>query len=201
FNSLSQTLLKFASPGVADIYQGNEVWDFSLVDPDNRRPVDYKLRGHLLAEVDRRSSGDPAGFATELLKTREDGRLKMYVTYRCLAARRELPSVFVGGSYIPLRLVGSRSSHLCAFARVGPGGETAIAVAPVLLARLLRGAAEPLGEEVWGTTRLLLPRRLGTRFRDAFTGQIFEAQSAVAGLRLPLRDVLGTFPVSLLLGK
>lgn len=197
FNSLSQTLLKFASPGVADLYQGNEVWDFSLVDPDNRRPVDYKLRRQLLAEVQRRAAGDRAGFAAELLKTREDGRIKLYVTHTCLAARREHAQLFVDGDYVPLRTEGVRSAHVCAFARE-LDGRVAIAVSPVLVAGLMRSATEPVGDELWGGTRLILPARLAAGFRDVFTGTSLEPESSGGRTYLPLRCVLDAFPVALL---
>ncbi|HLG74055.1 MAG TPA: malto-oligosyltrehalose synthase [Chloroflexota bacterium] len=198
FNSLSQTLLKLASPGVADVYQGNEVWDFSLVDPDNRRPVDYKLRRQLLAEVERRSSnGDRAGFASELLKTRVDGRIKLYVTRTCLEARRTCPEAFLGGGYQPLRSTGGRSAHVCAFARTSPG-DAIVAVAPVLVGSLLRNAAEPVGEAVWGSTRLIVPSQVGSRFRNLFTDQILETEQSGRRASLPLSSVLADFPVALL---
>jgi (1->4)-alpha-D-glucan 1-alpha-D-glucosylmutase len=201
FNSLSQTLLKFASPGVADIYQGNEVWDFSLVDPDNRRPVDYKLRRQLLSELERRASGDQAAFAADLLKTREDGRIKLYLTYRCLQSRRDCPELLRDGEYQPLRATGVRSVHVCAFARRSSAGQTAIVVAPVLLAGLMRGAGEPVGEAVWGATRLAVPSRFGARFRDLFTGELIEVEGSNGRAHLPLRNVLTRFPVALLISE
>ncbi len=200
FNSLSQTLLKLASPGVSDIYQGTEIWDFSLVDPDNRRPVDYRLRRQLLSELERRSNGDRAAFAGELLKTREDGRIKLYVTHRGLAARRECPALFLQGHYQALRAVGPRSAHVCAFARAH-GGQTAIAVAPVLVAGLTRGAGEPAGEAVWGATKLVVPRGLGAAFRNLFTDELLEVRYGNGQGHLPLRTVLGRFPVALLISE
>jgi (1->4)-alpha-D-glucan 1-alpha-D-glucosylmutase len=201
FNALSQTLIKLASPGVADIYQGNEVWDLSLVDPDNRRPVDYKLRRQLLAELDRRSGGDEAAFASELLKTREDGRIKLYVTHRLLECRRECPELLQGAGYTALRAVGARGGRVCAFARTSATGQTAIAVAPVLIGGLLRGAAEPVGDEVWGATKLAISNRLGASFRNLFTGELIEAEPSNGRAYLPLRRVLANFPVALLIGQ
>jgi (1->4)-alpha-D-glucan 1-alpha-D-glucosylmutase len=201
FNSLSQTLLKLASPGVADTYQGNEVWDFSLVDPDNRRPVDYKLRRQLLSEIHRRFNGDRVDFAGELLKTREDGRIKLYVTHRCLIARRECPHILLQGDYTPLRAAGVRSSHVCAFARTAADGHCAIAVAPVLVAALTRGANEPVGAEVWGATKLAIPGRLGARFRNLFTGELLEVESVKSRGQLPLARILANFPVALLVSE
>ena len=120
FNSLSQTLLKLASPGVPDTYQGTEMWDFSLVDPDNRRPVDYDRRRRMLEDL--RSAAESAGgdlrdLARDLVATREDGRIKLYVTHRSLACRRDHPGLFTAGEYIPLAAEGSKAAHLFAFAR------------------------------------------------------------------------------------
>jgi (1->4)-alpha-D-glucan 1-alpha-D-glucosylmutase len=201
FNALSQTLLKFASPGVADVYQGNEIWDFSLVDPDNRRPVDYKLRRQLLAEIDRRVVRDRAALAGELLRTREDGRIKLYVTHRCLELRQDCPGLFMGAGYQALRATGDHAAHVCAFARLADGGQTAIAVAPVLAAGLTRGVAAPIGEDVWAGTRLSLPRRLPTSYRDAFTGQTFDVDSTNGRPQLPLKSILSDFPVALLISE
>src|SRR5439155_21827535 len=100
-----------ASPGVPDFYQGTELWDFSLVDPDNRRPVDFELRARLLEEV--RALPDPR----ELYSKWEDGRIKMFVTHAALKARRENPELFAGGEYAALKAEGSKAGHLCAFAR------------------------------------------------------------------------------------
>ena len=134
FNSLSQTVLKLGSPGVADVYQGNELWDFSLVDPDNRRSVDYDLRSaHLAGLVEQ--SGDPLKLVKSLLETREDGRIKLYISHRLLCLRRERPELFVGGSYTPLR----GNQHVAAFSR-GADGQTLLIAAPVQLATLTRGA-------------------------------------------------------------
>src|SRR5262249_23699981 len=99
FNSLSQALIKFTSPRLPDIYQGNELWDFSLVDPDNRRPVDYDLRSKLLNEVEQ--INEVAG-AANLLETKEDGRLKLYVTIRSLCFRQQNRALFESGAYTPL---------------------------------------------------------------------------------------------------
>ncbi|HEX6511062.1 MAG TPA: malto-oligosyltrehalose synthase, partial [Chloroflexota bacterium] len=172
-------------------------WDFSLVDPDNRRPVDYKLRRQLLAEIERRTKGDPAAFAAELLRTREDGRIKLHVTHRCLSARRDQPELFLDGDYTPLRAKGPKAAHVCAFARASASGAVALAVAPVLIGNLLGSASEPVGEDVWAATSLVVPQRLGCRFRNLFTGELLEAK----GSGLALRDIMAGFPVALLITK
>ena len=119
FNSLSQTLLKLASPGVPDTYQGTELWDFSLVDPDNRRPVDYDRRREMLAELQASESagGDLRELARELVAAKEDGRIKLYVTHLTLQCRRENPGLFTDGAYVPLEAEGPRKDHVFGFAR------------------------------------------------------------------------------------
>ncbi|HYQ91893.1 MAG TPA: malto-oligosyltrehalose synthase, partial [Candidatus Competibacteraceae bacterium] len=121
FNSLSQTLIKLTAPGVPDIYQGTELWDFSLVDPDNRRPVDYERRRALLMELQtlvETAGDDLAGRVRGLLDRLEDGRSKLYVNWRTLRLRREQSELFGHGDYVPLAVAGAKSRHVCAFARV-----------------------------------------------------------------------------------
>src|SRR5207245_427178 len=96
-NGLTRTILKATLPGVPDFYQGTEFWDFSLVDPDNRRPVDYEQRERLLHELQARAA-DTRSLAQELLHTSEDGRVKLYVSWQCLQCRREYPGLFTAGN-------------------------------------------------------------------------------------------------------
>src|SRR5207244_2425480 len=96
FNSLAQTLVHCTAPGVPDTYQGSELWDFTLVDPDNRRPVDFELRARLLEDLDRRVASDPLGLARELIARRADGRIKLYVLSRALRLRHDWPAAFTG---------------------------------------------------------------------------------------------------------
>ncbi|NTU85200.1 MAG: malto-oligosyltrehalose synthase, partial [Chloroflexales bacterium] len=152
FNSLAQTLIKLTAPGVPDIYQGCELWDLSLVDPDNRRSVDYSLRQRLLAELqERMGEGDLAGLAADLLQSAADGRVKLYVTYGALCLRRERPGLFTGSEYLPLGAEGERAAHVVAFARRGAGGE-AVSVAPRLCLGLAGGERRPPVGELWGNT-------------------------------------------------
>ncbi len=109
FNSLSQTLLKIASPGVPDIYQGTELWDLSFVDPDNRRPVDYAERRHLLEELKGAEVKDRPGLLRDLMSRWEDGRIKLYLTHKPLDFRRAHQELFTDGEYLPLRPQGSRA--------------------------------------------------------------------------------------------
>src|SRR5207248_5193295 len=138
-NSLSQVVLKIASPGVPDFYQGTEMWDLSLVDPDNRRPVDFGLRSRVLEQI-RASSLSSAELARELYGSWQDGRIKLFLTHGALEARKAHPDVFAGGGYEPLTPEGSRAANLCAFARTGRHGEVAIVVVPRMVAPLSDGA-------------------------------------------------------------
>ncbi len=198
FNALSQTLLKLAAPGVPDIYQGAELWDLSLVDPDNRRPVDLDLRAWLLGElVDLR--GDRAELARALVASKADGRIKLYLTHRALQFHRAHAELFRAGAYTPLEATGDAQEHIAAFARA-LDGEEALVVAPRLLARRLRDAeALPLGEAAWGNELLALPGATpGQRYRNVFTDEICVAVERDGGVGLRLADALASFPVALL---
>lgn len=204
FSALSQVLLKLASPGVPDFYQGTEMWDLSLVDPDNRRAIDFGLRERLLAELKKQIAQheeDLGPFARGSLATMEDGRAKLYVTYQALSCRRAREDVFAQGHYLPLRTLGRHRNHVCAFAR-RLGRRSVIAVAPRLVAGLVRGAERPpVGAEVWDDTRLIVPAGLASSvYRDVFTGARLSAgrEGRGAGWSLKLGDVLENFPLALL---
>jgi (1->4)-alpha-D-glucan 1-alpha-D-glucosylmutase len=194
-NSLSQTLIKLTSPGVPDIYQGNELWDFSLVDPDNRRPVDYAQRRNLLAEIE--------GIGTDevcfLLDAWQDGRPKLHLTHRTLTLRREIPDLFEKGEYIPLEVRGPKADHVVAFARRYEE-KTAIIVAPRLYTRLSNASGALLpGPDVWGDTRIHLPEEVAeTELHNVLTGETVAAEEDHAGRFLSVSDVLLSYPVALL---
>jgi (1->4)-alpha-D-glucan 1-alpha-D-glucosylmutase len=196
-NSLAQTLCKLTAPGMPDIYQGNELWDWSLVDPDNRRPVDYELRRRLLADV---KAWSPENLPVALASL-EDGRCKLYVTFKALQFRRTNEALFRDGSYVALRASGEYATHVIAYARK-LGDQLAIVVVPRLTARLL-GAREmlPLGVEVWAETRVEIPARVcGTvdRLRNVLTGESVSFSGEGDERHLRLADLLTSFPVALL---
>ena len=178
-NSLSQLVLKLTVPGVPDIYQGGELWDFSLVDPDNRRPVDWRIRRELLDEICGASAAD-------LAKYWIDGREKMFVTQRLLHLRRLNPELFAEGDYQPLEVRGGRSEHLCAFAR-NFGGAAVVVAVPRLVYHLYEG--DRIAD--WADTEIGLPSRCG--WQDVFTGRVVEARELVRA-----SDLLADFPLCVL---
>ncbi|HZN12521.1 MAG TPA: malto-oligosyltrehalose synthase, partial [Blastocatellia bacterium] len=190
FNSLAQTLLKITVPGVPDFYQGSELWDFNLVDPDNRRPVDYALRQGLLSSLGAEENGDAAALVERLAASPGDGRLKLYLTSRALAFRGEARELFDAGTYVPLRAEGGRDHHVVAFARAA-GGRAAVVAVGRFFSRL-----EPaIGGEAWGGTELALGNGLASgEYREVLTGKVVGA----AGGALPLGEVFAHLPVALL---
>lgn len=202
YNSLAQTLVKLTVPGVPDIYQGNELWDFSLVDPDNRRPVDYARRRSLLQELQARlgeKECDLVSLTRELLDTRADGRIKLYVTHRTLLHRRAHPDLFLSGDYLPIEVNGPKRNHVCAFARRQGQQELLVAV-PRFFSRLIAdGNAPPLGPAIWGESWLSLPAlQVGRKYRNLFTGEMILAVPRDGGFALALDEVFANFPVALL---
>jgi (1->4)-alpha-D-glucan 1-alpha-D-glucosylmutase len=197
-SALSQTLLKLTSPGVADFFQGTELWDFSLVDPDNRRPVDFELRSRLLAELEARAGrpgADMRELATELLAARVDGRVKLYLIWRALVARKRHPALRPGGGYRALAAQGSRAEHVCAFARLAPEDHVVV-IAPRWCTQLAGTGALPVGREAWNDTVVTLDGlRPAARYRNVFTDE--EVAVTPAGT-LELAGALAAFPLALL---
>ena len=197
-NSIAMSLLHFTAPGVPDIYQGNEMIDLSLVDPDNRRAVDYALRAQMLSQMKAIASGTEESLSARvhaLLATPHDGRLKMWVTWRTLALRREYPELFARGEYVPITVGGERARHAVAYAR-RQGSSGLIAVAGRLFASLgLEQSVAPVGEGVWGNATLgldFLPP--GTQLYDVLTG----ATHQVSADGVALARVFAAIPVALL---
>lgn len=193
-NSLSQTLLKIASPGVPDFYQGAELWDLSLVDPDNRRPVDYEKRFMYLEDIKTRVDKDLPQLINSLLKSPEDGRIKLFLIYQALKARRAHPELFQRGGYQKLTVVGSLKTHIVAFAR-DLGDIQAMVVVPRFLTPLVKEGEYPLGEQVWHETRILQALGSSVVWQDMISGQKIQGEDT-----LWIKDILNQFPVALLMG-
>ena len=196
FNSLAQVALKIASPGVPDFYQGNELWDDSLVDPDNRRPVDYAKRRELLEALKQRFQ-DPVRESEEarrLVERMEDGAIKLYVTWRGLALRGAQHALFADGEYIPLETRGEHAERICAFGRAREA-EAAFVAVPRLIGRQVAALGAPLGERAWGDTAIVIPDRLAGDYRNVYTGEMFRAER---NRLLPASRLFHIFPVALL---
>ncbi|MDQ3186121.1 MAG: malto-oligosyltrehalose synthase [Pseudomonadota bacterium] len=200
FTSLSQLLLKLTSPGVPDIYQGNEVWDFSLVDPDNRRAVNYEARHAALRAIKTMEANEgAAGCAQRLIENLQDGRIKLYLTWKTLAFRRECEALFRDGDYLPLKVHGERAEQVCAFAR-HYGDEAMLVVAPRLLGGLMgEHGRPPIGKPVWGDTWLWLPpEQRHEKWVNTLTGEIFSTQTSGEEHGFALAQLFKAFPYALL---
>jgi (1->4)-alpha-D-glucan 1-alpha-D-glucosylmutase len=173
-NSLAQTLLKYTAPGVPDLYQGSELWDLSLVDPDNRRPVDYTLRAQLLKELEPLSVAEGAAAA---MASMNEGLPKLWLIHRALGLRRNHPEWFgADAAYTPLAAEGAAAGHVVAYLR----GESVVTVVPRLV-QLLDGA--------WKQTAVHLP---AGQWINQLTGETFE------GGATSIEHLLKSFPVALL---
>jgi len=193
WNALAQSLLKLTCPGVPDIYQGNELWDLSLVDPDNRRPVDYARRQQMFRSI-RESGSDPAKIS---LETPEDGRIKLYMTWRTLCLRQEQPDLFQQGEYVPLVVEGAKANHVVAFARKSEASSVLVVV-PRLIAGLLNDMdVPPIGERVWEDTHVLLPFcSCSKKYQNLFTGKTLDPQKSEGCEKIAVSKILEEFPVA-----
>ncbi len=198
-NSLAQVVLKAATPGVPDFYQGTEFWELSLVDPDNRRPVDYDRHAALLEEVEPLvADSAPPDTIAGWLRNWPDGRIKLFVTACALRFRNRAPELFLEGDYLPLVAEGERAEHVVAFARHRQN-EWAVVVVPRLGYTICRRkCALPVGD-VWGDTFLRLPASFaGTALRNVFTRGEVPASRRPDGVQLRLSELLSVCPVALL---
>lgn len=182
-NGLAQSLLRVTVPGVPDLYQGNEFWDFSLVDPDNRRPVDFNARQHALAT--------PPDIGKLLFNWR-DGRIKQALIAQVLALRKAHPELFHRGSYTPLDVVGRHAEHVVAFCREYQG-KRALVMVPRWPYRLLENGVHPqVNARVWGDTRVKLPFAAPT---ENWKG-LFHTRAVTPDKELLISTALGDFPVN-----
>ena len=191
-NSLAQIVLKTASPGLPDFYQGTEMWDLSLVDPDNRRPVDYDVRRHALAAMrEQAASEGEVAVCRDVLVTLHDGRAKLWTIHRALGLRNRLPEVFRRGEYGPVEATGEHAQHVLAFHR----GSRVVAAVPRFAYTMMEAKTRmPLGA-AWEGGELLLPHLAGAALENVFTGRLLRVSTEG---RVPLRSVFEEFPVALL---
>jgi (1->4)-alpha-D-glucan 1-alpha-D-glucosylmutase len=225
WNSLAQTLLKITSPGVPDFYQGTELWDFSLVDPDNRRPVDFAQRALWLEELQQLESKGLVSLLRELVAQPQDGRIKLYVMYKALNYRRAQRDLFTQGTYVPLTASGAGQDHVVAFARHF-GNHWALVAVPRLVMKLSPSAKPlerlrvridrfprlamklspsdkpPVGKRIWKETLLQLPDGAPDSWQNVFTGEDLNTSDRdKAGRGIYVHEVFRRFSVALLAGS
>jgi maltooligosyltrehalose synthase len=194
YNALGQTLLGLTSPGVPDVYQGNEIWQFSLVDPDNRRSVDFEINRQLLSTIDGVPGDDRLSLLKSLMDTPEDGRIKLFLTAQTLRLRSQHAALFENGEYLKLSINGPRFDNLVAFARRDPEHFVVI-----LVPRLMKHLLDEY--EVWVNTRLELPADAPLHYSNIFTTGKLSAKAVDGHLELDIEDMLGAFPVALLVAR
>ncbi|MBA2484106.1 MAG: malto-oligosyltrehalose synthase, partial [Nitrosomonas sp.] len=203
-NSLSQTLLKLTIPGVPDIYQGNELWSFNLVDPDNRRPVDYNQRQALLQSMIKRceSDGNLPGFWQELFKTIEDSRAKLYLTWKINQLRNENVELFSDGNYTGLATEGPKADHICAFSRHSDDKEI-IVVATRWFAHLVGELdVSPISSALWEKTRIQQSgSQINRIYHNILTDETVQAVQVDNDYWLNASDLFRHFPLALLISK
>ena len=190
-NSLAQVVLKIASPGVPDFYQGTEMWDLSLVDPDNRRPVDYEVRREALAWLQEQATAlGELAVCREILDRLDDGRVKLWTIHRALQLRNRMADTFRRGEYVPVTATNGLSEHVLGFTR----GARVLAVVPRFAFTLANGKTRLPMDRAWGRGELFVPEMAGAELENIFTGERLQVE---AEGRLPLRTVFAEFPVFL----
>lgn len=194
FNSLSQIILKMTSPGIPDFYQGSELWEFNLVDPDNRRPIDYSNLRLLLSTLTQKAQEDSSLLVSHLMETPEDGRIKLYITSQILKFRQQHRALFQEGDYIPLEVVGKKSQHVIAFSRIKNQQKIIVAVGR-FYTQLWNSSSNDSCGEIWEDTSLVLPQELEGNYRDVLSGITV---SSTQDRHLSLQCAFPKLPVTIL---
>jgi (1->4)-alpha-D-glucan 1-alpha-D-glucosylmutase len=198
-NSLTQVLVKMTAPGIPDFYQGTELWDYSFVDPDNRRTVDFDRRRMYLDEMAKGEDTNIKGLLQELLASKEDGRIKLFLIYRVLKARQKNADLFARGTYVRLGVEGAIAENIIAFAREHEGA-WALTIAPRLTTALAAKDGTLRvnfpGWHIPGDARIILPKNAPSFWMNAITDKQVRGKGAI-----PLYEALEHFPVALLIGR
>ncbi len=192
--SLSQTLLKITTPGVPDIYQGCEYWDLSMVDPDNRRPVNYPDRMQKLESLEKAFNENPLNLIHQLSDDMEQPGIKMFLLWRALNERKNHEVLFKEGEYMPVKAGGKYATHVLAFMRKHENRRMLTVIPLNIVALLNKGQYLPIGEQTWADTHLLLPEEGKDYWENTFTGEAIDAQDG----KLYLKEICKHFPVGLL---
>ncbi|MGC1904964.1 MAG: malto-oligosyltrehalose synthase [Candidatus Acidiferrum sp.] len=197
-NGLAQTLIKIASPGVPDFYQGSDLWDFRLVDPDNRQPVDFAERKTALTKL-KALDGSPSPAFLEVAKTWRNGEIKLYVIWKALQQRAQYPRLYSDGEFLPIEAVGRRAQHVAAFAR-RHRNDWALVVVPRWLARAGYPMPPQGSGRFWSDTAVRLPKTAPLEWRNIFTNEQIKS-AGKSSARIIRMDYLSRFPVALLTGS
>ena len=194
-NTLSRTLIQLTTPGIPDIYQGTELMCDTLVDPDNRGPVDFERRRRELEWLATRGNDGP-DFARSLIAENGHDRVKLYLVHTCLKLRKRFPDLFAHGSYLPLSFKGSRARHGFGFAR-RLNDQWSISAVPLFLSRI--ATPERLADlpGIWQDTQIALPENTPRKWRNLLTGACIQIKSEALGMK----DLLSDFPVALLISE
>ncbi len=192
FNSLGQLALKCTCPGIPDIYRGTEFWDLTLVDPDNRQPVDFNIRHKTLKELKEQYSLAPAKMFQELMANSANGHIKLWLTHRILRYRKENQSLFSKGNYIPLKVKGILKNHVIAFARNYQNGWH-VSIVPIGFSEIEHTRLLTPGDVDWKNTRVVLPEDAPSDWINVFTGRPLSIDNEVS-----VSEILGISPVGLL---
>lgn len=200
WNTLSALTLMMGTPGVVDFYQGTEFWDYSLVDPDNRRPVDFVSRDKALQTLEQKSRKSVADKGLrELWKNHESGEIKLYLLWKGLSCRKKYASLFLKGAYIPLKIRGARAGQVTAYLRKEKD-HWAIVAAARLFRDLLQSDEERFKPKVWDDTFIHIPAEIAElRYRDIFTDRIITVKKMHRDYVLPVQDLFTAFGSALLL--
>jgi len=211
-NGLSQTLLKIASPGVADFYQGSELWDLRLVDPDNRGPVDFEKRKTMLGELNlgelelgelgkaEAVKAVDTATVTGLFENWKDGRIKLHLICKALRFRRKHEALFREGEFVPLQAAGKFSKNISAFLR-RRGDEYALVVMSCRLSRLTAAVGRGLESIDWQDTRIHLPAGSPAEWNNIFVGRELESKASGGDKFLLAAEIFRVLPVALLAGS
>jgi (1->4)-alpha-D-glucan 1-alpha-D-glucosylmutase len=198
-NSLAQVLVKMTSPGVPDFYQGCDLWDLRLVDPDNRGPVDFNHRATVLDEIEKRSEQDLSRLVRELVQNWDDGRIKLYLIWKILNLRRTYPRVFLDGQFVPMKPIGKRANNLVAYAR-RKRDIWIMTVVPRWMARSQTPPTLPRSQRFWVGSHIVLPPNAPQYWMNVLTGETVKVRQLQKAKRLSLPDVFGNLPVAVLRG-
>ena len=199
-NGLSQTLLKIVSPGIPDFYQGSELWDFRLVDPDNRQPVDFITRDQSLKALRNPATSLCDSLPEQLVRNWRDGRIKIYLIWRALTYRRERTQLFSGGDFVQIGAHGRRKENIAAFLR-HHRKDWALVVTPRWLARSSAASNAVDADHLWGNTSIRLDSGTPISWHNCFTGERIATQAVRGRRSLRIRELLRRFPVALLRGR